>query len=380
MEQSFVLPPASKTSTLLDVLRLIRTRNVGPVTFYQLIARYGTAAEALERLPELAARGGAKRQLVPCTVQQAQREIEQTQRIGATLLTFQDPNYPALLKAIADAPPVLIAKGRAAPWSHQRLLAMVGARNASANACTFAQKLAADVTEAGLVVVSGLARGIDTFAHKGALKKGATVAVIAGGIDNIYPPENEKLYGEIMERGAIITEQPVGMAPVAASFPSRNRIIAGMSEATLVVEASFKSGSLITARMAADQGREVLAVPGFPLDPRAAGTNALIKDGATLIENSTDVLNAYGALARRIRETTPHTYAHAQAHDADEHTLAHARALVAEKLGFSPVPIDELLSQCQLTTGLLFTVLMELELAGRLSRHPGPKVSLKEEG
>lgn len=296
--------PSLTPDALVDILRLIRTPNVGPVTFFQLILRYGTAGEALAALPSLSLRGGRKQAVKPFSKSDAEREIELVEKFGARFVRYGEADYPALLQHISDAPPLLTVKGDSSAYKNHPLVAMVGSRNASANSCQFAQKLAREVGTSGINVVSGLARGIDSFAHKGALAKG-TVGVIAGGIDNIYPPENAALYSEILQNGAIISEQPFGQIPFAGAFPSRNRIIAGMSHATLVVEASPKSGSLITARLALEYNRELMAVPGSPLDPRAKGCNQLIKQGAHVAEESADIVQVVNAskMQLHLRET-----------------------------------------------------------------------------
>lgn len=358
---------------VLDALRLIRSENVGPITFFALIRRYGDVSRALEALPELAARGGRAKPLVACTAEVAERELEATEKFGAQLLLYGDAHYPPLLHQITDAPPVLTTMGKPELWQ-KRCIAIVGARNASASGCAFANQLAYQLGKANCTIVSGLARGIDASVHKASLATG-TVGVIAGGIDHIYPTENEALYRQLREQGAIISEQPFGAAPINRHFPARNRIIAGLSEAVVVVEASHKSGSLITANYALEQGREVCAVPGSPLDPRCHGTNKLLRDGATFTENAQDILDAIATSRRtELSEAPTHAYAQAPAHTS-EHELTRARTLVLEKLGPSPVSVDELLQQCVLTVGLLHTVLLELELAGKLVRSSGGKVS-----
>ncbi len=270
----------------LDVLRLIRTPNVGPVTFFQLIRRFGTASDALAALPELSLRGGRQHPLTACPRETAAKEIEAAEKFGARMLLYGAADYPRLLHAISDPPPLITVIGHTHIWQKSDVVAMVGARNASANGCQFAAaSWRRNWAMPGLAVVSGLARGIDTFVHKGSLATG-TVAVIAGGIDNIYPPENEALYKQIRDSGAIISEQPFGQLPYSGAFPGRNRIIAGMSLGTVVVEASPKSGSLITARFAMENNREVFAVPGSPLDPRSKGCNHLLRQGATMVESA----------------------------------------------------------------------------------------------
>jgi DNA processing protein len=358
---------------LLHTLQLIRTPSVGPITFFALVQRFGSATKALEALPELARKGGRKTPLVAADVHACEREIEAAHAFGAQMVLFGDDNYPSHLTTLADPPPILTIKGNMQLWQTRPLIAMVGARNASANGCQFAHRLAKDLSEAGVTVVSGLARGIDTFAHKGALAK-ATVAVIAGGIDNIYPPENAPLYQELFAQGAVISEQPFGSAPFAGSFPGRNRIIAGMSLGTVVVEASPKSGSLITARYAVDNNRDVFAVPGSPLDPRARGCNQLIKEGAILIESAADILAHLPQRQQSLQlcETTTEQYSNTP-YDSDAE-LSRIRERVAEKLTISAVSVDELIEQCETSAAAVQAALLELELAGRARRVPGNKV------
>jgi DNA processing protein len=362
---------------LINVLRLIRTLNVGPITFFQLIERFGTAGSALEKIPEMAARGGRKMPLLTYDKSRAMREIEQTEKFGARMILYGAPDYPKLLMECADAPPILVVAGHAHLWEKD-CVAMVGARNASAAGCQLAQKLARELAEAGLCVVSGLARGIDSFVHKGALTAG-TVGVIAGGIDTMYPPENQMLYAQMKEMGAIITEQPFAQAPFSTAFPARNRIIAGMSLATIVVEASPKSGSLITARLAAEYGREVMAVPGSPLDPRSKGGNQLIKQGASMIESAEDVLAVMRGLKNRgLEEHIPRRYSGAAEEKAapDEAGISEAREMLLAKLSLMPVAIDELIEQTGISAALLLAALLELELAGCARRSAGGKVAL----
>ncbi len=366
--------------SLVDVLRLIRSDNVGPITFFNLVHQFGTAKTALDAIPDLAARGGRRKPMLCYTIRDAEQEIEQVEKLGARMLRFGDEEYPELLLSIYDPPPLLTMLGSAHIWKSGRMLAIVGSRNASANGYQFTKKLAADAGARGLTVVSGMARGIDTAAHSGSLASG-TVAVMASGIDQIYPPENKSLYAEIARQGAVVTEQPFGMAPHSRSFPGRNRIISGMSLGTVVVEASFKSGSLITARFALEQDRDVFAVPGSPLDPRCKGTNNLIRQGATVCESIDDVMQVLGRERQlTFREQFSPDYATAaERKQPNENELAEARRLVLNKLGYNPVVVDELLVQCQLSSNLLSLILLELELAGRLQRHSGHKVSLKSE-
>lgn len=366
--------PGLAQENLCDVMRLIRTLNVGPVTFFDLIRRFGTAKAALDALPELSVRGGRRNPLAASPRENAMREIDAATKFGARHILYGAPDYPALLHAISDPPPVITVTGNPALWQKD-VVALVGARNASAAGCQLAQKLARELGEAGLSVVSGLARGIDSFVHKGALASG-TIGVIAGGIDNVYPPENAMLYTQMRESGAIISEQPFGALPYSGAFPGRNRIIAGMSLGTLVVEASPKSGSLITARFALENGREVLAVPGSPLDPRSKGCNHLLRQGATLVETAGDVLQALASLRGRVlRERPAAPYASTPA-QLDESQVDGARRRLTGKLGPTAVSVDELIEQCDISAAAAMTILLELELAGRLGRSPGGKVFL----
>jgi DNA processing protein len=352
-------------------LRLIRTPQVGPVTYAQLIARFGDAAHAIAALPDLARRGGGK---APAVADRsvAERELAFASRIGARHLFRGDADYPALLAELDDAPAAMMVRGDVGLLRRQTV-AMVGARNASAAACRFARQLAAELARETVTVVSGLARGIDTAAHVGSLD-GGTVAVIAGGIDIAYPPENAGLQERVASAGLLIAEQPPGTEPRARHFPYRNRIIAGLALGTVVVEAAPKSGSLITARLAGEQGREVMAVPGSPLDPRAQGCNGLIRDGATLIQNASDVLECLAPIDTRMLRSPDAPFDGAPPQDADDGE----RHAVAGLLGPVPVAIDELIRQSGLTPAIVQTVLLELELAGRLERHAGGRVSLDE--
>ena len=354
-----------------DRLRLIRSDNVGPVTYFQLLDHFGSANAALQALPDLARRGGRARPPRVPSVAEAEAEIAAAAKQGAKLITAGEPSYPAILATVTDAPPILYMLGRG-ELLLQRAVAIVGARNASGNGIRFARQLAGELGGAGLVVVSGLARGIDTAAHQGALATG-TIAVMAGGVDVVYPPENDRLHAEIAERGCVVSEMPPGLEPQARHFPRRNRIVSGLSLGVVVVEASPKSGSLITARLAGEQGREVFAVPGSPLDPRARGTNGLIRQGATLTEGAADVLAELGGALPPAPEAPTQTARTAVI--TDEASLLTARQCVVEKLGPAPVPVDEIIRQCQLPPAVVLTILLELELAGRLTRHPGNQVS-----
>ena len=357
------------TADQIARLRLIRSDQIGPVTYFQLLARFGSAQAALDAIPDLAARGGGRPPRL-ASAAEAEREAKQVERLGARYLFLGDGPYPPLLAEAEGAPPVLIARGDFG-LLERPAVAMVGARNASAAACRFARQLAHDLGSAGTVIVSGLARGIDTAAHDGALETG-TIGVVAGGIDVFYPPENEERQRRIGERGLLLAEQPPGTEPHARHFPSRNRIIAGLAQGTVVVEAAPKSGSLITARHAAEFGREVMAVPGSPLDPRAQGCNLLIRDGATLVQTAEDVLEAIRPLHLGVLRQAKQAYrGGAELADADDG----ARRSVAELLGPTPVAVDEIVRQSALPAAIVQTVLLELELAGRLERHAGGRVS-----
>ncbi|HEU0070172.1 MAG TPA: DNA-processing protein DprA [Alphaproteobacteria bacterium] len=367
----------------LDWLQLIRSENVGPVTFHALIAKFGTASRALEAVPDLAR--NAKKPPRLAKRADCARERDQTYKYGARLIAACEPDYPEALAAIPDAPPVITIHGRIEAL-HDPCVGMVGARNASANGRRFASQLAAELGAAGLTIVSGLARGIDTAAHEGALKTG-TVACIAGGIDHAYPPENATLMARIAaEGGCVVAEQPFGLKPTARHFPYRNRVISGLSRAVIVVEAALKSGSLITARLAAEQGRDVLAVPGSPLDPRSMGSNGLIRDGAALVASAADVLATLGPLdspfeqkqivsrLSRIGDSSP-LHVKAEPQQALDSASASSDKIL-ELLGFSPISVDELARQAHLSSAALSSALLELELAGRIERSPGGQISL----
>lgn len=350
-------------------LQLIRSANVGPITHRHLIARFGSAEAALEALPMLAARGGGRAPQI-ADIGAVRREIAAVERLGARYLLLGDPGYPALLAELESAPPAIIVRGRA-ELADRMTIAMVGARNASAAACRFARQLAIGLGEAGVTVASGLARGIDTAAHVGSLESG-TIGVIASGIDVVFPPENRALQERVATEGLLLAEQPPGTEPLARFFPSRNRIIAGLALGTVVVEAAPRSGSLITARIAAEAGREVMAVPGSPLDPRAQGCNLLIREGATLVQSVDDILEAVRPIDARAVRSPASGFGAEPPQDADDSD----RRRVTGLLGPVPVAVDELIRQAGLASPVVQTVLLELELSGRLERHAGGRVSL----
>jgi len=350
-------------------LRLIRTPSIGPITYRQLIARFGSAEAAIEALPGLAARGGGRApKVVDAGV--AAREIAAAERLGARYLFLDDADYPPLLAELDNAPAAMTIRGDLA-LTNRTVVAMVGARNSSAAACRFARGLAVELGREGVVVVSGLARGLDTAAHNGSLATG-TIGVIASGIDISFPPENRDLQEAVAQQGLLIAEQPPGMEPLARNFPHRNRIIAGLAIGTVVVEAAPRSGSLITARLANEAGRDVMAVPGSPLDPRAQGCNQLIRDGATLVQSAADILESIRPIDTRMVRSPASAFDAMPPTDPGD---ADRRA-VADLLGPVPVAIDELIRQSTLPPAIVATILLELELAGRLERHAGGRVSL----
>ena len=379
---------------LTDCLRLARTDGVGPLTFRRLLARYGSAAAAIAALPALARAGGKSTALVVPAADDIARERDRLAKLGGRFLVLGQPGYPPLLALLADAPPVLACLGDPAALAG-RAVALVGGRNASANGARMAEALAADLAQAGLVVVSGLARGIDAAAHTGALATGRTVAAVAGGLDCPYPPEHAELQRRIAEGGAVVAEAPLGTAPQARHFPRRNRIIAGLALGVVVVEAALRSGSLITARLAQDAGREIFAVPGCPLDPRARGSNDLIRQGAHLTETAADVLDNLPdhplrqGLARAplfARGAPPDGLAPdgladpprdpGEADDPPPEAMAEARTRLVDLLGPAPTAVDDLLRRCQLSPSAVLAALLELELAGRIETLPGQRVAL----
>ncbi len=370
MDQSVPATIRLTDSQRIDWLRLIRSDNVGPRTFRSLVNHCGSARSALERLPDLARRGGGSPRIA--TEAEAQRELSASAKLGVRLVAPGEPGYPPRLAAIEDAPPLLGVRGSDALLARP-MIALVGSRNASGAGMKFAATLAHDLGAAGLVVVSGLARGIDRAAHAATLRNG-TLAVLAGGHDRIYPSEHEALLGDILANdGGAISEMPLGHVPRARDFPRRNRLISGASLGVVVIEAAHRSGSLITARLAAEQGREVFAVPGSPLDPRAAGTNDLIKQGAALVTEAADILNVLPA----IMGLPPDLPAEEPAEGyGDTDPATEDRARIVSLLGPSPVGIDDLIRLSGASPAVVRTVLLELELAGRLERHGGGLVAL----
>jgi DNA processing protein len=358
-------------------LRLIRSENVGTRTFRSLVNHFGGAVAALEALPDLGQRGGARRPLRIATIAEAERELAALDRLGGRLVALGEPDYPAILAHAESAPPLLAILGDG-DIARRDTVAIVGARNASAAGRSFAQRLARELGEAGLVVASGLARGVDAAAHDGAIETG-TIAVLAGGLDRIYPPEHTELLARLLPAGAAVSEMPMGWAPRAQDFPRRNRIIAGLARGVVVIEAALRSGSLITARLAGELGREVMAAPGSPLDSRCEGSNRLLRDGATLITGAAHVIEALAPGLEPARPAPP-LLPLAEPGGPDRHMPDAApdeRARIVELLGPSPAGIDEIVRLSGAPARTVQLVLLELELAGRLERHPGGAVSLR---
>ena len=374
------LSPAQR----LACVRLIRSENVGPVTYRELVRHFGDAGKALEALPELSRRGGYRQSIRICPREAAESELAAAARIGARALLVGEPGYPEALAAIDPPPPLIYVTGNTGHLSRP-MLAIVGARNGSAAGQKLARLFAARIGTAGFVIVSGLARGIDAAAHEGALATG-TVAVLAGGPDNIYPPEHAILQRRIAEEGCLVTENPPGFAPRAQDFPRRNRIVSGLALGVVIVEAARRSGTLVTARMAGEQGREVFAIPGHPLDPRAEGTNGLLKSGATLVTEPDDVLGALAPLLRepprQLAPAAPPTSVREEAAREERPPLPGLieadRDRLLQALGPAPVDVDELARATGLPPRAVQIALLELALAGRIERHGHHLVSLKQ--
>lgn len=356
-----------------DRLRLARTSRIGPVTYRQLISRFGSAAAALDALPDLVRRSGGK-PFSPASPAQIEREMTQVAALGGRYLFIDSPDYPAPLAELSNAPIAVMAQGNSSIFTSPSV-AIVGARNASAAACRFARLLGGGLAEAGFVVVSGLARGIDAAAHLGAINakpSGSTIGVIASGLDISFPPQNRELQAAIAQGHLLVTEYPPGTEPLARQFPHRNRIIAGATMGTVVVEAAPRSGSLLTARMANEAGREVMAVPGSPLDPRAQGCNGLIRDGATLIQSVDDIIEAVSRIDRRMVRAPDISYNFEPVEEADDT----ARAQFIDLLGPVSVSVDELIRQSGLAAPAVAALLLDLELAGRIEHQAGGRVTL----
>lgn len=364
-----LLQPALSQEEAFARIRLLRSPNIGWVSYAQLLRRFGNAVAALEGLPDLGKRGG--RQYAPAPTARIEAEINAVRKAGARYLFNDSPEYPALLRELESAPPILTYRGNVA-LAPKPCVAMVGPRNASAAAVKLARDFAMALAEEGLVVVSGLARGIDGAAHKGSLP--ATIGVIASGIEIAYPPEHAELQEQIASQGLLIAEQPPGTEPRGSHFPSRNRIIAGLAAGTLVVEAAPKSGSLITARLAGEAGREVMAIPGSPLDSRSQGCNQLIRDGAVLVQSPEDVVELLSGFDGNpwssFRETQAWSY------DPGEDFADEEQADIEQLLTTAPIAVDELIRQSGVSAASVQLALLELEIVGRLTRHAAGRVSL----
>ena len=356
----------------LDWLRLIRSENVGPRTFRTLVNHYGSARRALAALPDLARRGGAMRLVRVCSGEEAEHELAAAARMEVAFVALGEAGYPPQLQTIDDAPPLLAVRGKASVLQAP-MVAMVGSRNASAAGIKLAERLAHDLGAAGFAVASGLARGIDAAAHRGSLATG-TVAVLAGGHDHVYPAEHIPLLDKLIVAGAAVSEMPLGWEPRGRDFPRRNRLISGLALGVVVIEAARKSGSLITARLALEQNREVFAVPGSPLDPRAEGTNALIKQGAVLATKAEDVIEVLRPITGQAAGPVEEPPAPDAASPAEP--SADARLRIIGLLGPTPVAIDDLIRLSGSSAAAVQTTLLELELAGRLARQRGGLVAM----
>lgn len=367
------------TEEILDCLQLINTENIGPKTFLQLVSKYGSAAKALQNLPK---------NYTPCDRDKAEKELRLAQHLGIKILIYTSPDYPQSLLNIPDFPPVLYALGKTEILNHQPCIAIVGSRNASINGRKLASKIAYDLTNENIITVSGMARGIDSSAHKGALyacdKQGATIAVLGTGVDVPYPAENKELYEQIRRQGCIVSEFPIGTTPQANNFPRRNRIISGLSAGVLIVEANLHSGSLITAGTAAEQGREVMAIPGSPLEGRSQGTNKLIKDGATLVESAENIIDILkqshiSSLPPQRVHISPLPETIPLDNGAKTDNIPQKKKTPSSIIDFltvDGVDIDEIIEASGLDSATVTAELLYLELEGKITRQPGNKAAL----
>lgn len=357
----------------IDWMRLIRTENIGPMTFYDLMRKFTHANNILDRLPFMAKNAGKQENIRIPSISDIEKEIDDLAKLGGQFIFSCEPNYSRNLSFVDDAPPVLATLGRIELLS-QPNLSIVGARNSSINSEKFAFNIAQKMGAQGYVITSGLARGIDRFAHMGGLPTG-TIGVLAGGIDQVYPPENQSLYDEMKEKGLILAESPLGVEPIARLFPKRNRIVSGLSKGVLVVEAALRSGSLITARMALEQGREVFAVPGSPFDPRCKGTNHLLKEGASLVEKVDDILAIFDQEKQvAFLDESESAYEAGANVDLDEKDVSIAREEILNKIGSTIVDLNDLMHAIESPKPYVLTALLELELAGKITRESGGKI------
>lgn len=367
----------------LHWLRLIRSENVGPISFFHLLNRFGTAQEALKRLPQLAQRAGRTLPLAIPSMKDVKKEAEAYEKIGAHLIAHGEDAYPSVLKSIPDAPPLISAIGRIDILNNPSF-AIVGARNSSAIGCKTAEVYGKSLAEEGLVIVSGMARGIDTHAHKGALQTPCgTVAVLAGGVDHIYPPENKALYHTISREGVLLSEMPIGTIPQAHFFPRRNRIISGLCWGVLVVEAAIKSGSLVTAQCAAEQGRDVFAIPGHPFDPRSRGANELIRQGSTLVQSTEQILDEYRAknsFKQMAEEEEEYDSSGVNIAEVSDKEIENIHRNLSRFLSTTPVRVDELVRLCESPLSLVRASLFEMEIAGKIEHLSNDSVCLRSVG
>ncbi len=366
---------------LLDVIRLINSENVGTKTFWHLISLYQNSSNALDHISELSIRGGRDIPIKVFSTEQAEEIIDKCESMGIEIISYLDPAFSTLLKNVDDCPALLYCRGNI-NLLNENTISVVGSRNASINGLRFAHKIAKDLSDNEIIIVSGFARGIDTAAHKASIEKG-TIAVLAGGIDNIYLPENKELYSEIIAKGLIVAELPLGSIPRPQNFPQRNRIISGLSQAVAVIEATLKSGSLLTAKIALQQNREIFAVPDFPLDPRYQGTNYLLKQVAHLLESARDIIEVvenskikrYSLFEQENKFLTIEKIKKIE--DFTEKLLTQARSEIIKLVSVSPTSVDEIISTTKISSTAVLTAIVELELAGKVIRHYGNKISVK---
>ncbi len=378
LKELFSAPKISYDIETINILRLIRSENIGPKTFFSLIKLFGDAATAIDNAPDFSLRGGKSKPIKIFSKSDAEKELELLEKDNAKIITYKSPEYSKLLLEIYDPPPILSYKGNIELLNHNKCVAIVGARNASANGRSFAHKIANDLVKEGYITISGLARGIDSSVHQDAISQ--TIGVIAGGIDHIYPPENKKLFENLAGEGLILAELPIGSTPLGKHFPQRNRIISGLALGVVIVEASLKSGSLITAKFALEQNKEIFAVPGFPLDPRCQGTNKLIREGAYLVESADDIvanlpqyeefMKKDDGLFKDFVELGTVNTRYVKEPSQKEHTA------ILELLSSVPIDFEYLQKETELPLPIIYTVILELELAGKAIRHAGNKISL----
>lgn len=365
----------------INWIRLSRSRNIGRTTLLNLIKIFDNVEDAINNVGNYSLQGGLSRPIELASFKSAQQELEECHKLNAQIICFNEEKYPVLLREIGDPPPIITARGRV-DLMYKNIVAIVGTRNPSTNGCKFAEKIAYELGQSGLIISSGMARGIDASAHYGAINSG-TIGVIAGGVDNIYPAENTALYKEVIQKGLLVSENPLGSPPKGGNFPQRNRIISGLSLGVAVIEATLRSGTLITSRFAAEQNREIFAVPGSPFDPRYEGTNRLIKQGAKLIENSNDVLEEIMEIIKNrerfavLNESFDKEFENIKFKAPDEDIIREARKLILQKVNYSPISIELLIDELELPVKIANIAFVQLELADRIESKNG-KVSLKQ--